>query len=30
MIEYTPYRARDQPDGGFASQFRKDYSHAQI
>ena len=30
MIEHTPYRARDQPDGGFASQFRKDYSHAQI
>ena len=30
MIEYTPYRARDQPESGSASQFRKDYSHAQI
>ena len=30
MIEHTPYRARDQPDGGFASQGRKDNSYAHI
>ncbi len=30
MIEYTPYRARDQPEGGAASQYRKEISYAQI
>ena len=30
MIEHTPYRARDQPDGDPASQFRKENSYAQI
>lgn len=30
MIEHTPYRARDQPQSGSASQFRKENSYAQI
>ena len=30
MIEHTPYRARDQPEGGRASQCRKENSYAQI
>ena len=30
MSEYTPYRARDQPEGGTASQFRKEIKHVQI
>ena len=30
MIEHTPYRARDQPEGGAASQNRKENSYAQI
>ena len=30
MTEHPSYRVRDQPDGGFASQFRKEKSHAQI
>ena len=30
MIEYTPYRARDQPESGSASQCRKENSYAQI
>lgn len=28
MIEYTPYRARDQPQSSSASQFRKEKSYA--
>lgn len=30
MIEYTPYRARDQPQSSSASQYRKENSYAQI
>ena len=30
MIEHTSYRARDQPQSGSASQFRKGNSYAQI
>ena len=30
MIEHTPYRARDQPEGGAASQDRKENYYAQI